>query len=63
MLEKIRDISYFFGVDPVWIWIIIGLMIVLVIVKCMYPWKPVAKYKKTKDKDGNEIVTHYHLDI
>lgn len=63
MLERIRDISCFLGVEQFWIWIIIGLIVLLVIVKCMYPWKPIAKYKKTKDKDGNEIVTHYHLDI
>lgn len=63
MLERIRDISCFLGVDPIWIWIIIGLIILLVIAKCMYPWKPMAKYKKTKDKDGNEVIVQYHLDI
>lgn len=63
MLEKIRDISNFLGVEQYWIWIIIGLIILLVIVKCIYPWNPVAKFKKTKDKDGNEVIIYYHLNI
>lgn len=63
MLERIREISLLLGVEPYWICLIIGLLILLVIVKCMYPWKSVAKSKKTKDKDGNEITIHYHLDI
>ena len=63
MLERIREISLLLGVEPYWICLIIGLLILLAVVKCMYPWKPVAKSKKTKDKDGNEITIHYHLDI
>lgn len=63
MLERIREISYLLGVDPLWVWLIIGLLILLGIVKCMYPWKPRWKSKKTKDKDGNEVTTYYRLDI
>lgn len=63
MLETIREISGLLEVDPFWIWLVIALLILLGVVKCMYPWKPVWKSKKTKDKDGNEVTVHYHLDI
>ncbi len=63
MLEMIREISALLEVDPFWIWIIIALLILLGVVKCIYPWKPVGKSKKTKDKDGNEVTIYYHLDI
>lgn len=63
MLERIRVIANLLDVDPFWIWLLIGLLILLAIVKCMYPWTPKWKSKKTKDKDGNEITTYYHLDI
>jgi len=63
MLESIMEISNLLEVDPFWIWIVIVLLILLGVVKCIYPWKPVWKSKKTKDKDGNEVTTHYRLDI
>lgn len=63
MLESIEGISNLLDVDPFWIWLLIGLVILLIIVKCLFPWRPVLKSKKTKDKDGNEITTYYHLDI
>lgn len=63
MLEKIRNISNLLVVNPFWIYLVIGLILLLFIVKCMYPWKPVWKSKKTKDKDGNEVITYYHLDV
>lgn len=63
MLERIRIISNLLDVDPFWIWLLIGLLILLAIVKCLYPWKPEWKSKTTKDKDGNEVTTYYHLDI
>lgn len=63
MLEIIQDISCLLGVEPFWIWILIGSMLLLFVVRGMYPWKPEWKSKKTKDKDGNEVTTHYHLDI
>ena len=62
MLERIREISYLLGVDPFWIWLLIGLIFLLMVVKCMYPWKPEWKSKKTKDKDGNDITIHDRLD-
>ncbi len=63
MLERIRDISIFLEVDPFWMGVILVVLLLLVIVKCIYPWKPVTKSKKTKDKDGNEVVIYYRLDI
>lgn len=63
MLEGIIEISLLLGVDQFWILLIIGLLILLVIVKCMYPWKAIAKSKKTKDEDDNEVTIYYHLDI
>ncbi len=63
MLESIEGISNLLDVDPFWIWLLIGLVILLIIVKCLFPWRPVWKSKKTKDKDGNEVTTYYHLDI
>lgn len=37
MLERIREISLLLGVEPYWICLIIGLLILLAVVKCMYP--------------------------
>lgn len=63
MLESIRDISALLDVDPFWIWLLLGLIILQVVVKCLFPWEPRWKSKKTKDKDGNEITTYYHIDL
>lgn len=63
MLERIRGFSYWIGVDPFWVWLLIVLLIVLGVVKCIYPWRPEWKSKTTKDKDGNTITTYYHLDV
>ena len=63
MLERIREFSNLLGVDPFWVWLLIILSILLFIVKCMYPYKPEWKSKKTKDKNGNEVTTYYRIDI
>ena len=63
MLKRIMEISYLLEVEPFWIYLVIGLVVLVIIAKCMYPWRPEWKSKKTKDKDGNEITTYYHLDI
>lgn len=63
MLERIWEISHLLGVNPGWIWLMIGLVLLLFIVKSIYPWKPEWKSKKTEDKKGNVVVTHYHIDI
>ena len=62
MLERIREISHLLGVDPFWIWLTIGLVLLLLAVKCRYPWKPEWKSKKTKDKDDKEVTIYYHWD-
>lgn len=63
MQEMIREISYMIGVEPFWIWVIIGTIALLFIVGFIYPWTPKWKSKKTKDKDGNEVTIYYHLDF
>ena len=63
MLEMIREISTLLEVDQFWICLVIALLILLGVVKCLYPWKPEWKSKTTRDKDGNEVTTYYHLDI
>ncbi len=63
MLESIWKISDLLDIDPFWILIILGLLFLLFVVKCMFPWKPEFKSKKTKDKDGNDVTIHYHLDV
>ena len=63
MLESIREFSNLLGVDPFWVWLLIILFILLFIVKCMYPYKPEWKSRKTKDKNGNEVTTYYRIDI
>lgn len=62
MLDWINEISYQLGVDPSWTILIIGLLFLLGIVKCLYPWQPKWKSITTKDENGNEITVHYHLD-
>ena len=61
MLERIREISYLLDINPLWIWLMIGLLLVLLIVKMMNPWRPEWKSKRTKDKDGKEVIVYYHL--
>ena len=58
----INEISYLLGVDSFWIFLILVLWLLLKIVKCIYPWEPEMKAKKTKDKHGNEITVFYKLD-
>lgn len=63
MLEFVQEISNILEVDQYWIWLIIGLLLLLGVVKCMYPWRPVLKSKKTKDKNGDEVVIYSKLDM
>lgn len=62
MLKGIIEFSYLIGVDPFWMFLIIGLLLLLGIVRCLYPWQPKWKTKQTKDKDGNIVTKYYHLD-
>ncbi len=62
MLNSIKYFSYLLGVDPFWMILIIALLVILGIVKCMYPWQPKWKSKQTKEKDGNIVTKYYQLD-
>lgn len=61
MLRGLMEFSYLLGVDSFWVFLILGLLLLLGIVKAMYPWQPKWKSKITKDKDGNEITTYYQI--
>lgn len=63
MLEFVQEISNILEVDQYWIWLIIGLLLLLGVVKSIYPWRPVLKSKKTKDKNGDEVVIYSKLDM
>ena len=61
MLEGIIKFAYLLEVDPFWIFLILGLLLLLGVTKCLFPWEPEWKAKKTKDEDGNEITIYYRL--
>lgn len=61
MLKGITKVAYLLGVDLFWIFIVLGLLLILGIVKCLYPWQPKWKSKKTKDENGNEITIYYKI--
>ena len=63
MLERIREFSYWLGIEPFWIYVVIALILLLFIVKCIHPWMPKWKSRTTKDKNGNIVTKYYHLDI
>lgn len=62
MLNGIIELSYLLGVDSFWIFLILGLLLLLGIVKSLFPWQPKWKSKKTKDKFGNEITIYYKIE-
>lgn len=62
MLKSIVKFTYFLGVDPIWMFIDIILLLLLLIVKCIYPWQPKWKSKTFIDEDGNKVTKYYHLD-
>lgn len=63
MLERIREFSYCLGVDPLWSYALLILIILLIVVRCIYPWRAKWKSVTTKDKDGNTVTKYYRLDI
>lgn len=63
MLERIRKFSYWLGVDPLWSYALLVLIILLIVVRCIYPWRAKWKSVTTKDKDGNTVTKYYRLDI
>ncbi len=62
MLKGIIEFSYLLGVDSFWVVLILALMLLLGIVKCLYPWQPKWKSKKTKDKNGNEVIIYSKIE-
>lgn len=62
MLKGIVEFAYFLGVDPIWVFMLLLSLFLLMIVKCIYPWQPKWKSKTFIDKDGNEVTIYYHLD-
>lgn len=61
MLKGIMEFAYLLGVDSFWVFLILVLLLLLGIVKCLYPWQPKWKSKKTKDKSGNLVTIHYQI--
>ncbi|MCI8700099.1 MAG: hypothetical protein HFJ47_01995 [Clostridia bacterium] len=61
MIKGITQISYLLEVDTFWIFLILVLLLLLGIVKCLFPWQPKWKSQKTKDKTGNEVTIHYQI--
>lgn len=62
MLESIEYFSYLLGVEPFWLILIIALLILLGVIKSLYPWMPKWKSKETIEKDGSKVTKYYHLD-
>jgi len=61
MLKGIMEFAYLLGVDSFWVFLILVLLLLLGIVKCLYPWQPKWKSKKTKDKSGNLVTIYYQI--
>lgn len=61
MLKGIIEFAYLLGVDSFWVFLILILLLLLGIVKCLYPWQPKWKSKKTRDKFGNDVITYYQI--
>lgn len=61
MLKGIIEFAYLLGVDSFWVFLILVLLLLLGIVKCLYPWQPKWKSKKTKDNLGNQVTMYYQI--
>lgn len=55
MFENLRNFFDFLGVHPIWPTLVIGLSFV----QCLFPYRPIAKIKETKDKDGKKEYVVY----
>lgn len=55
MFEGLREFFAMLDVHPFWP----GLVITLSFVQCLIPYRPVAKIKETKDKDGKKEYVIY----
>lgn len=55
MFEGVREFFAMLDVHPLWPTLVLGLSFV----QCLFPYKPVAKIKETKDKDGKKEYVVY----
>lgn len=55
MLDGIMKFLYFLGIDPIWPIV----LVVALFLECLYPWRLEGKTKRTKDKDGNDVIYYY----
>ncbi len=62
MLKCIQYFAYLLGVDPSCISLIIALLLILGIVKCIYPWQPKWKAEEINKEDGSKVTKYYYLD-
>ncbi|MCI8362614.1 MAG: hypothetical protein HFJ41_05775 [Clostridia bacterium] len=62
MLKCIQYFAYLLGVEPSWVSLIIALLLILGIVKCIYPWRPTWKAEETTKEDGSKVTKYYRLD-
>lgn len=62
MLESMEYFSYLLGVDSSWLALIIALLVILGIVKCIYPWQPKWKAEETTKEDGSKVTKYYRLE-
>lgn len=63
MIKGIEEFMYLLGMDSSWGYLIIGLLLLLGITKCLYPWQPKWKSVTTEDEDDKKVTTYYHLDV
>ncbi len=61
MLESIEYFSYLLNVEPFWLILIIVLLILLGVIKSLYPWELKWKSKASIEKDGSKTTKYYHL--
>lgn len=59
MFEFLRNFWDFLGVDPFWPSTVAGLTVLYGLTQGLIPYEPVAKIKKTKDKDGQYCLKIY----
>lgn len=62
MLESIKYFSYLLGINSSWLPIITVLLVILGVVKCIYPWQPKWKAEETTKEDGSKVTKYYYLD-
>ncbi len=62
MLKCIKYFAYLLGIEPSWILLITALLVILGIVKSIYPWQPKWKTEETTKEDGSKVTKYYYLD-